>query len=168
MRWITPDGTALSVGRNLRVDERRHPGQQLGRGERLPEQLDARLVQALGPEGIGGEAGHQQNGQPGAIAANLPGRLDPVRPRHDEVRDHEIDLNRGIGEAVDGLPAIGKLDDAMTRPGEDPRDQAANAGLVLDDRDSGSAAARDARDNVDARARPPIRGIVRLRHVDRL
>ncbi len=102
--------------------------------ERLRERGLGGVDRVLGRVGVVG--GHHQDRQLGVEHAHPCGEVAPAHPRHHQVGEHEADLPRARGEALERLDPVGRLGDLVPVSLEHPADRGADRGLVLDQRGS--------------------------------
>jgi hypothetical protein len=108
-----------------------HPGQELGRLERLDQVADGAGVGRLLDQLLVGEGGEHQHGRP--VGGDLPGGREAVQLRHLHVHDHQVRVQLA-GEPDRLLPVAGLADHGMAPLLQGLHDVDPDHDLVLGDK----------------------------------
>ncbi len=110
-----------------------------GLGQYGARRVDAELSQRS--SGIPRHENHWQFGSGGRKSLH---QLDPIHPRHDDVRDHRVEL-MALTYQVDGFDAVPGFNYPISLALEHPEGKAADGSLIVDDenRRAGTRTQRD-------------------------
>jgi hypothetical protein len=107
--------------------------------QRLGQEGHTRLVLQQVREIALGIARDEHDRRVAQIFARLLQQGRPVQPRHDDVRDHHVDLAGVFLGQQQGLLAVGGLDHLIAALAQQAGGDAAHRGLVLDEQDAAGA-----------------------------
>ena len=134
-----PRRATAGASRSARARAREHGATTLGR-QRLLDQRDVGIEQAVVSELVIGVARHVQHARGRAQCDKLRGELAPAHPRHDHVGQQQIEIDSGPAASRSACSRIVGLDHIVASVAQHLADQRADPGFVLDDEDPLDAA----------------------------
>src|SRR5919204_434561 len=121
------------LGDGSAIERLAHPAEQGLRLERLCDEVAVEVSIAV--------AGHLDHARPRIERAQPLHELRPAQPRHDRVRQDQIDLRALASNDRERLLPVPRGEDAVAGLLQEQLDQRSKRGLVLDDEDRFAAAA---------------------------